>query len=169
MKRTFSILGPQAPGASFTSGFGGTTGQASTTLFGPTDNKPAAFNQTPGFGQTSTFGQGAPSFGSTVPSSTTNLFGKTTTGFGTPTTNAAPSFGFNATTPAVNPFSANQAAKPFSSQPLFSATPNISQPQTQNTFGTGVFGQTAPQVSASTISVRKLIGFFGGFDLECWK
>lgn len=62
--------------------------------------------------------------------------------FGAPTSSAT-SFGFGAAAQNANPFGATQA-KPFGStaQPLFGSTTNT----TQSGFGTGLFGQTNPQV-----------------------
>ncbi|XP_044256345.1 nuclear pore complex protein Nup98-Nup96 isoform X2 [Tribolium madens] len=126
-------------------GFGSTPFGASTTttpsLFGQTDNKPA-FGQPQAFGQAPAFGQTTPAFGSTNTTSTPNLFGKPNT-FGA--TTSTPSFGFNPT-PATNPFSGNQATKPFS-QPLFGTQTT----QAPSTFGTGVFGQTNTPNTASNL------------------
>ncbi|KYB29624.1 hypothetical protein TcasGA2_TC013629 [Tribolium castaneum] len=127
-------------------GFGSTPFGASTTttpsLFGQTDNKPAFGQQPQAFGQAPAFGQTTPAFGSTNTTSTPTLFGKPNT-FGA--TTSTPSFGFNVT-PATNPFSANQGAKPFS-QPLFGTQTT----QAPATFGAGVFGQTNTQNPATNL------------------
>jgi hypothetical protein len=130
---TCNRKGPQQQPGFGAAPFGTPTSSTTNSLFGQTDNK-TGFGQPQGFGQTPSFGPSTVAFGVPNQTNTSNLFGKPTT-FGTATSNAS-TFGFNPTSTS-NPFSANQAQKPFS-QPLFGTTTTQPQPA----FGTGVFGQT---------------------------
>jgi nuclear pore complex protein Nup98-Nup96 len=137
---TCNRKGPQQQPGFGAAPFGTPTSSTTNSLFGQTDNK-TGFGQPQGFGQTPSFGPSTVAFGVPNQTNTSNLFGKPTT-FGTATSNAS-TFGFNPTSTS-NPFSANQAQKPFS-QPLFGTTTTQPQPA----FGTGVFGQTNTPVSST--------------------